>query len=219
MHNSYIYTKNIILILAFMLVIQSCGKKNTVNSDNAGSGSPAPTTTIPPGSAPLGAFAIPSNLINNVNQLKSEIQCQNGTSNARLGDLFFNVANVGVSGTSIVQGQLVPGGTAGNVSLAFAGLNYGSRDILFVFKTTDAGGNITGYNVLLSLCEFRNIFNPNEFFIGGNAQLSNFTITIPLNLDHDPKCGSILNIDKGEITFVSSNFGPIPRQFAKYCLQ
>lgn len=191
--------KKIAFLGLMSALIVSCGSDNK-NKDN-GSGS----VTNPA----FGPGAQGQQAQSTFNNLKSQYACQQG----RVKDLNFTVSN-GQVGYNTIAGQLTGGSSGGSVVSQFAGINYGTRDILYVLKKSN-GGQVT-YDVILSLCAYRDQYR--EYIDVNASLLSNFYISQPLSLSDNASCatGSVLN---GWVTFTSSAYGPIPTQFAAVSCQ
>ena len=96
----------------------------------------------------------------------------------------------------------------------FAGVNEGTRDIIFVSKVyQNSQSNSVGYNITLSLCPQK---GQHEDYIGGNAKLENFQFG-DINIDHDTNCRTA-NVDNAYIRFTSNQY-PDQRYFSKSCWQ
>lgn len=193
--------KTLALTLVTASLVVSCGKdKNKTNSSD---------TATYSGSNPV--FQNSAADLSQWNNLKSKYQCntQYG-SQGRLPDLNFVVQSSQQQGGfgNTVSGQLTPGGIGGSIQGSYAGINFGTRDIIYVTKVFN--GSQVAYNVTVSLCSWQGQY---QSYIGGNAQLSNFMISSPLVLNTSSGC-PIGIVSDGWITFSSSTFGPIPTRFS-----
>jgi len=186
--------KSLALTLVTASLVVSCGKDaNKTNSSD---------TYV--GSNPV--FQSSPTDLSHWNAIKNKFACNPQVSSGRLPDLVFTVQGGSQGGYyggygNTVSGQLVPGGASGSIQGSYAGVNVGTRDAVYITKM--ANGSQVVYNVVVSLCSYGN-------FIGGNGQLSNFTITTPIVLNSSSNC-PIGNVSIGEIGFTSSTYtyGPI----------
>lgn len=195
--------KKLALSLVTASLVVSCGSDNKNKTDSS--------ATNYSGSNPV--FQSSAQDLNHWNGLKNKYQCNTSYgSQGRLPDLNFVVQggqsgyNYGYSNT--VSGQLTPGGVGGAIQGSFAGVNFGTRDLIYVTKVNN--GSSVVYNVTISLCSWMGQY---QHYIGGNAQLSNFMISAPLVLNQSSGC-SIGIVSDGWITFTSSTFGAIPTRFS-----
>ena len=197
--------KTLILGVASALVV-GCGsdKKNeaedTNNNNNVN------------GTSPIfnGNNNVGQNAAQYWNQLKSQYQCSNG---GRMEDMTFTLQGQGYGGS--IQGALQNGASGGSVSATYAGVNLGTRDLVFI--TQMSGGQ---YNVVLSLCTWSGNFGygypqqGNTEFIGPNAGMSNFRVDyMTLSNSYNCPAGKVLD---GWVTFYSQTYGgEIPTRFTQ----
>ena len=161
-----------ILSILVLLMTVACDKQNNVSSNQ-----------IPPsggigGSNPAGAYPVPNAQTSQlIESFKGSNPCQTG---ARLPDMVFSLP-VSFSGNlTKLEGQFMPGSVGGVVSNVYLGLSY-YKDLLMVQKVTN-GTQVTGYNVILSMCPFPPLLVP------GRA-LSNFQAPMGINLIDSVGCG------------------------------
>lgn len=128
----------------------------------------------------------------------------------RLGDQNFTLQG-GQSNANYIAGQLQPGFGGGSSGESYVGMNQGTHDLIYITKVSN--GQTVTYNVIVSLCSWQGQFN---YYIGGNAQLSNFQIPSngPVQFQAAANCPTGL-ISGGWVTFDSSTYGgSVPTQFA-----
>ncbi|MBT7608973.1 MAG: hypothetical protein HN576_04410 [Bacteriovoracaceae bacterium] len=177
------------------LLMTSCGKKNQSDSNAVTGQSPV--------------FSNPQQQAD-YNSLKSQYTCDGGEQ--RLGDIPLSLVNGGNQGGTL-NGQLQNGHVGGAPTETFVGINYGFKDLLIITKVSN-GGQVS-YNFTLSLCSKRG--QSGMWFIGGDAQLSNFQANAVLPVS-SINC-SFGNVVNGNIAFSNSNFGQDGRSFTQVCWQ
>jgi len=127
---------------ACLLLLGSCGKKNTANTGISG------TSPFNSNNPALNTGA-GSSMISQYNDIKSKTPCLRG---ARLvNDVSFYVTG-GAVNLNTIGGNWTPGFLqSGTISSMYVGVS-AYRDLMFVTKVTD-GIKVVGYNVTLSFCE------------------------------------------------------------------
>ena len=181
--------KGVLLLGLSSVLLTSCGgKKNQTNSDVQGN---APIFQI------HSSKMITTNLRHSIHVILAKGVEQNF------------VLNVSATQGNTIAGQMTPGGASGASTQSYFGINAGFKDIMVI---TQAGNN--QFNVHLSLCAIQ---GQTTWFIGGNAQLSNFILDFA-TLNTSVSC-SYGNIDQANVRFMNSNFGQDGRSFTKVCWQ
>ncbi len=159
--------------LAFIVLsLVSCGDKknktssNTVNSSTPTTGS-TPTNTVPYSTTAMA-------------KAKSDIRCAQRSDNngsawtgRRLNqDYLFKFDTGNASLTSLAQGNapIPQGSISGQTAMEFVGVGV-NGDIMVVTKMTN-GSQLIGYNVAVSMCEFKSNIN-NKIFVGDSIQATN----------------------------------------------
>ena len=165
-----------ISLIACLVLLGSCGKTNTVNS-NAGSGS-SPFYT--------GNSAVSSSIVSQVQSMKSSVTCLNG-NNRLSNDVSFYINGGSINGTTI--GGNWQGGfmSQGSISNLYVGVS-AYRDLMFVTKVTN-GGQVIGYNVTLSFCGMPNAYPNYPALISNDRPLVNFQAPSGIVLDTNTYCG------------------------------
>lgn len=186
--------KSIFLILSLLFVISSCGKDNKTSSDQPPA-TPVPTTPPAPTPPPVDNY-IPKNVRDAMNRIMSDIRCDQG---ARLREIQLHSTQNIVSNTTMA-GELKSGHLRqnGRHVATYVGVNYGSKDLIFVTRMEQGAFNFT-----LSLCPYS--FD-NFVFIGPQTKFQNFQIVQGFNLDHDLNtgCSPIGSVDAGAIGYTAS---------------
>ena len=190
------------------LLFTSCGSSE---GENEVATAPTVQGTSPIFNGQTGSGATNLSAWNNV---KGQQQCPQGQ---RMQDLTFALQSQSYG--SQIYGQLVAGGGAGGSANSFIGVNYGTRDLMYVTQ-----GN-AGYTVVLSLCTVpaSNNYNYNQYqqypntqqsteYIGASAGMSNFRADyINLSMGYNSTSGQA----SGRITFYSQGYqGNITTEFA-----
>lgn len=207
------------LALAASLIV-ACGSDNKTNSGDANNNNyhtpgnfnpnhPGPGGgNYTPGSG--GAGNIPSHIQQDMQYLKQAWNCG---QYQRLQDIHMHIPQGQGSQTGIF-GQFQPGHTGGSHQATFAGVNYGTHDLIFVTKVSQNGQ--VAYNFTLSLCA-----RPHGGIDQG-TQFQHFQMHNYFVLDHNANC-AIGNVDAGDISFVTMDhmFGQVQhhRAFSKVCFQ
>jgi hypothetical protein len=170
-----------ITIMATMLLIASCGKKeNTVNSNGYGT---SPISVNNPIFSGSGGSAI----VTQYNSIRSSVACLPGRT--RLGnDVSYFINGGSISGTT-VGGNWQPGFmTSGTVSAMYVGVS-AFRDLMFLTKVTN-GSQVTGYNVTLSYCDVANPYSTTfPLLVSNDRALVNFQAPSGITINTATSCG------------------------------
>lgn len=170
-----------ITLAASLLLLASCGKKNTVNSNNVGTAS---------GSSPFyvgnPALSANPNIINQVQAVRSSVTCLSGR-NRLANDISFFVNSGSITGTTIGGNWQAGFLQTGTISNMYVGVS-AYRDIMFVTKVVN-GGQVLGYNVTLSFCEVPNAYPNYPALVSNDRALVNFQAPKGIVLDTNTYCG------------------------------
>ena len=167
-----------IILTACLLLLGSCGKKNTVNSNGNNGTSPFYIGNPALSSSPQ--------LVNQVQSMKSSTRCMQG---ARLtNDVSFYINGGSVSGTTIGGNWQSGFMSSGTINSLYVGVGV-FGDLLFVTKVTN-GGQVVGYNATLSFCGLPNPMGGNfPALISDQRALINFQAPSGIVLDTNTYCG------------------------------
>ena len=199
-------TKNFIVfkVIALLLVgsfIAGCGKKNKVSkNDNTNS--------------PFGFNSnngLPQEVNNSIANAINNVQCDyHGaaqTNNQRIRREFTANAAPAQGSNTTLYATWTQGKRGGSVVNTYIGRTY-EGDVIIIYKTQQ------GYDMDLMLCPARSN-TTGTHFIGGDAQLSNFTFS-GYNLDTDVNCGQGA-IDAGSFSFFTNRAGTVNKLVSKVC--
>lgn len=156
------YVISCCLLLAF-----GCGKKNVVNTGT--------TSGTPVGGTTSGTSYLSSQ---DLTKLQTQYPCTQGN---RVSDLHFSTTSTAnYSGNStVVSGPFNPGLISGSIDTTYFGVS-GFNDLIIVHKIVNSS-QVTGFNIVLSMCEFQSI-------IAQGRGLSGFTANNGIILDQDTNC-------------------------------
>ncbi len=173
-------------IIASSLFVTSCGdkKKNKVNTNAYTNGA------IMVGTNPYSVNGANPAVSQAIAQIEGQYPCTTGQRIYKQ----FNSRQVSGTATTI-SAQFADGAIAGTATAPgsiYVGLNYTTRDLLYIEKVT-SGTSVVGFNATLSFCPYPNV-------ISADRNLTNLTINA--NLDTDAHCG-VGSIDAAS-TFVLS---------------
>lgn len=171
-----------LLLVASALMLTACGKKeNKVNSSGVAGSSPFYSGN--PAFNGTGG----STIINQVNSIKSNVTCLNG-SYRLTNDVSFYVQGGYANGTNTIYGNFTEGFlTSGTINQLYVGVSI-YRDLMFVTQVTN-GGQIVGYNVTLSFCEMKNTSPTLPSIISNERKLSGFRAPWGINIGTKTSCG------------------------------
>ncbi len=168
-----------ITLAACLLIIVSCGKKNTTNSGTAGtspfySGNPA----LSSGSG--------STIIDQYSKIKASTACLSGR-NRLSNDVSFNITG-NLGGGATIGGNWQPNFiTNGSIGQLYVGVS-AYRDLMFVTKVV-SGAQVVGYNVTLSFCEVPNAYMNFPALVSNDRALVNFYAPNGITLSESANCG------------------------------
>jgi hypothetical protein len=163
---------------ACLLLLGSCGKKNTVNTTISG------TSPFNSNNPALNSGA-GSSMISQYNDIKSKTACLRGARLAN--DVSFYINGGGVS-LNTIGGNWMPGIlSSGTITNMYVGVS-AYRDLMFVTKVTD-GTKVLGYNVTLSFCEIPNAYPNFPALVSNDRPLANFNAPYGITLDQSTNCG------------------------------
>ncbi|MBC7540281.1 MAG: hypothetical protein H7281_15770 [Bacteriovorax sp.] len=167
-----------ITLTASLLLLGSCGKKNTVNSSVGASG------TSP---FYVGNSAVSSTIVNQVQSVRSSVTCLSGR-NRLANDVSFYINSGSISGTTIGGNWQLGFMNTGTISNLYIGVS-AYRDLMFVTKVTNGGSQVIGYNVTLSFCEVPNAYVNYPALVSNDRALVNFQAGNGIVLDTNTYCG------------------------------
>ncbi|MDD4975078.1 MAG: hypothetical protein PHY93_12040 [Bacteriovorax sp.] len=168
-----------ITLTACLLLLGSCGKKNTVNSNPTGASGTSPFYVGNP------ALSSNPNIVNQVQAIRAGIACLNGPRLAN--DVSFFINGGSISGTTI-GGNWQPGFmNSGTISNLYVGVSL-YRDIMFLTKVTN-GSQVIGYNVTLSFCGVPNAYVNYPALVSNDRALINFQAPNGITINTATSCG------------------------------
>ena len=170
-------------VITISMVLSSCGKKdNKVNSSaNQGVTGSSPFNYSNPALGGSGG----SQIINQVQSIKSNVSCLNGYRLTN--DVSFYV-NGGYIGSNRVGGNFQQGYlTSGTYNKMWVGIS-AFRDIMFVTQVTN-GSQVVGFNVTISFCELKNTNPYYPSIISNDRALDSFAAPNGIILDSNTYCG------------------------------
>jgi len=194
--------KNVITMSMIALVLSSCGKssENEIRSDDLVNtnpiGNPIGNPTVGPG------VGVGADLNGYWTNLKAQHACsQNG---GRMQDIGFTLQGSASGGQ--VYGSMTQGTVGGQITQTYTGLNYGTKDLMFVSQVINNGQ--VAYNVVLSFCRYIDQYG--QEFIGENAGLTQFQAQMTIENSTNCPTGQIEN---GWIQFRSNLVSYDARRF------
>jgi hypothetical protein len=165
--------------IAALLLIASCGKKNTVNSNASGS---SPFYVGNPALSSGAGTAI----INQVQSVRASVTCLPGRQRLAQ-DVSFYINGGSISGTTIGGNWQRGFMSNGSISNLYIGVS-AYRDLMFLTKVTN-GGQVTGYNVTLSFCDMPNAYPNYPALISNDRALVNFQAPQGITINTATSCG------------------------------
>jgi hypothetical protein len=163
-------------LTACLILLGSCGKKNTVNSNYNNGTSPFYT----------GNSAINSTMISQVQSMKNSTICMPGR-NRLANDISFYINGGAMNGTTIGGNWQTGFLNSGTISNLYIGVSF-FRDLIFVTKVTN-GAQVIGYNVTLSFCDVPNSYPNYPALVSNDRPLINFQTPSGIVLDNNTYCG------------------------------
>ena len=167
-------------LIATLLLIASCGKKNTINSNGASGTSPFyvgnPALSTGAGTAIIGQ----------VQAVRASIGCLSGRTRLA-NDVSFYVNGGSVSATTVGGNWQNGFLTTGSISELYIGVS-AYRDLMFMTKVTN-GGQVLGYNVTLSFCDMPNAYPNYPALISNDRALVNFQAPQGITINTATNCG------------------------------
>ncbi len=154
------------IISCCLLFVIGCGKKNVVNTG---------TTSSSSGGTVSGTSYLSTQ---DLTKLQTQYPCTQGN---RVSDLHFSTtttANYNGNST-VVSGPFNSGLISGSIDTTYFGVS-GFNDLIIVHKIVN-NSQVTGFNIVLSMCEFQSI-------IAQGRGLSGFTANNGIILDQDTNC-------------------------------
>ena len=165
--------------IAALLLIASCGKKNTVNSNASGS---SPFYVGNPALSSGAGTAI----INQVQSVRASVTCLPGRQRLAQ-DVSFYINGGSISGTTIGGNWQSGLMSNGSISDLYVGVS-AYRDLMFLTKVTN-GGQVIGYNVTLSFCDMPNAYPNYPALISNDRALVNFQAPQGITINTATSCG------------------------------
>ena len=162
-------------LAAALILLGSCGKKNTVASV-------VPNTY---GNSPLFQ-AINSTMGSQVQNMKNTVTCLPGRTRLT-NDVNFYINGGSISGTTIGgnwQSGFLNSGAINNIYFGVSAY----RDIMVVSKVTN-GASVVGYNVSISFCDVANSYPNYPALVSNDRPLVNFQAPQGIVLDTNTYCG------------------------------
>lgn len=187
-----------ISLVSLALLAAGCGGKKKNVASGGG-------WNVSPFSSGSGVAGVTGEMISQVNSIKNQVSCSYGRQRLNRDYTFyttnFTVGNNGM-GTAVMGNftpGIVPGGT---ITRLYVGVDPYNRDIMFVSKVTNGGGQVIGYNVTLSYCEMPNPNIPSAPPIITSAREVSAFQTNGLVLDEDAYCGyGVIDYSKVAVMF------------------
>lgn len=166
-------------LIAGSLLLNACGRKNTVNSNPGASG----TSPFYTGNPQLSSNP---QIVNQVQSIRSTVACLPGKSRLA-NDVSFYINGGSLSGTTIGgnwQSGFMNNGTISNMYVGVSAF----RDLMFLTKVT-SGSQVIGYNVTLSFCEVPNSYPNYPALVSNDRALVNFQAPNGITINTATSCG------------------------------
>lgn len=165
-------------LTAGLLLLGSCGKKNTVSSPPTAAGISFGNPALSSGTG--------SAIVNQYNSVRANVACLPGRTRLA-NDVSFYINAGSLSGTTVGgnwQSGFMSNGTISNMYVGVSAF----RDLMFLTKVTN-GAQVTGYNVTLSFCDVPNAYPNYPPLVSNDRPLINFSAPNGITINTATSCG------------------------------